>query len=93
MLATSTLNTLPKLELAAILMYLMILPNVRAALDHTFFQHQQTFFQQNDIRRLLGDIHGGIDRDADVGVAQGRRVVDAVPEEADDVAICVAGCE
>src|SRR5262249_15995836 len=60
-----------------------------AALQHALFEHQQALFQQDDIGRLLGDVHGVIDRDAHIGRAQGRGVVDAVAHEADDVAFAL----
>ncbi|SPY46298.1 Uncharacterised protein [Photobacterium damselae] len=55
--------------------------------DHPFFQHHQILFQQNDIRCLFGDIRRAVDRNADVRIAQGWRIVDAVAEKADGVAI------
>ena len=57
-----------------------------APFDHALLQHHQVFFQQDDVGRLLGDVGGGIHRNADVGLAQRRRVVDAVAEKADRVA-------
>ena len=56
-----------------------------------FLQHQQALFQQDDVGRLLGDVDRRVHRDAHVGGAQGRRVVDAVAQEADDVALGSAG--
>ena len=80
---------LPKFELAPILMYLMMLPNTRAALDHAVFQHQQALLQQDDVGGLLGDVDRRIDRNADIGGLQRRAVVDAVAEEADDMPVPV----
>ncbi len=72
MLAPSTLNMLPKFELAPILMYLMMLPKILAPFDDAFLQHQQALFQQDDVGRFLGDVDGGVDRNADVGGFQRR---------------------
>ena len=58
-----------------------------AAFDHAFFQHHQAAFEQDDVGRFLGDVDGGIDRNADVGGPQRRCIVDAVAHEADDVAV------
>ena len=43
-------------------------------------------FKQDDVGALAGDVHGLIDRDADVGRMQRGGVVDAVAEVADRVA-------
>ena len=64
-----------------------------AAFQHAFLQHHQALFQQDDIGRFLGDIHGVIDGDADIGGAQGRGVVDAVAHEPDDVALALEGLD
>ena len=64
-----------------------------ASLDHALFQDQQGLFQQDHVRRLFGDVHGGIDADADVGGAQGRGVVDAVAHEADGVLAGLQGLD
>lgn len=37
-----------------------------ASLDDAFLQHHQVLFKQDDVRRFLGDVHGRIDRNADV---------------------------
>ena len=47
--------------------------------------------EQHEIGRLLGDVGGAIDRDADIGRMQRRRIVDAVAEKADDVAAAASG--
>ena len=57
-----------------------------AALDRPVVQHGQALFEQDDVRRFLGDVHRGIDGDADIGRLQRRAVVDAVAEIADHVA-------
>ena len=56
-----------------------------SALDHAPFQHHQVLLQQDQIRRLLGDVGGRVHRDADVRGAQGGSVVDSVAHESDDV--------
>ena len=56
------------------------------ALEHAVVQHRKVVLEQDDVGRLLGDVGGAVDRDADVGGVQRRRIVDAVAEEADDVA-------
>ena len=89
-LAPTTLNMLPKLELAAILMYLMMLPNTRRPSTTPCLQHQQAVLQQDDVGRLLGDVHRRVDRDAHVGGLERRRVVDAVAQEADARGPCSA---
>ena len=58
-----------------------------AALDDALLQHHQVFFQQDDVCRLLGYVHGGIHRDADVSSFHGGSVVDTVPHKAHGVAI------
>ena len=57
-----------------------------AAFDDAALQHAEILLQQNDVGRVLGDIDRAIDRDADIGGVQRRRIVDAVAEIADDVA-------
>ena len=42
--------------------------------------------EQHEIGGLAGDVDRGLDRQAGVGGVHGRRVVDAVAEEPDDVA-------
>ena len=50
-------------------------------------EHVEPSLQQDDVRGLPRDVDGARDRDADVGPVEGRRVVDPVAEEADDVAV------
>ena len=64
-----------------------------AAFQHAFLQHHQALLQQDDIGGFLGDIHGVIHRDADIGGAQGGGVVDAVAHEPDDVAFALEGLD
>ncbi len=52
-------------------MYLSMLAKVRRP-SITLLQHHQALLQQNDIRRLAGDIHRAVDRDADIRRAQRR---------------------
>ena len=56
-----------------------------AAFDYPLLQYHQALLQQNDIRRLAGDIHRAVDRDADIRRAQRRGVVDAVAHKAHHV--------
>ena len=85
-LAPSTLNMLPKLELAPMRMYLTMLAKTLRPSSHALLEHHEVFFQQDQVGGFLGDVGGGIHRDADVGRAQGGCVVDAVAHESDDVA-------
>ena len=55
--------------------------------DHSPFEHHQILFQQDQVRRLLGDVGGRIDGDADVGGTQRGSIVDAVAHESDDMAL------
>ena len=54
-----------------------------ATLRDTVCEHAEVFVEEEDIGGVLGDIRRGVDRDSDVGLVQGERVVDAVAEEAD----------
>ena len=58
-----------------------------ATLHDAFFEHQQALLQQDDVGGFLGDVGGGIDRNADIRIAQRRSIVDAVAEKADGVAV------
>ncbi len=55
--------------------------------DDTFLQHHQVLFQQDDVSRLLGDVHCTVHTYADIGRTQCRGIVDAVTEEADHLAL------
>ena len=54
------------------------------ALEHRLVDHAQVVLEQDEVGRLLGDVGGAVDRDADVGGVERRGVVDPVAEEADD---------
>ena len=56
-----------------------------AAFDYPLLQYHQALLQQNDIRRLAGDIHRAVDRDANIRRAQRRSVVDAIAHKAHHV--------
>ena len=62
-----------------------------AAFGDAVGEHAEILFEQDDVGRVLGDVGGGVDRDADVGVVQGERVVDAVAEERDGGPCVAAG--
>ncbi len=86
-LATSTENTLPKLELAVMFRYFMILPKVSRPLSTPSSSTIRLFFQEDDVGRFLGDVGAAVHRNTDVGIAQGRGVVDAVTEETHGVTV------
>ncbi len=45
-----------------------------AAFDHALLQHHQALFQQDDIRRLAGNVHRAVDGDTNIRRTQrGRR--------------------
>jgi hypothetical protein len=46
----------------------------------------QIMLQQGQISRGAGNVRGAVDRDADIGGMKRRSIVDAVAEEADDMA-------
>ena len=79
-------NMLPKFELVPIMMYFMMLPKVRGLRARRARRTAEIVVEQDDVRRVLGDVDGAVHRDADIGRVQRRRVVDAVAEIADDVA-------
>ena len=89
-LAPSTLNMLPKFELAPMRMYLRMLAKTLRPSSTPSSSTIRSLFQQDDVRRgFLGDVHRGVHRDAHVGGAQRGRVVDAVAHEADDVPLAL----
>jgi hypothetical protein len=47
--------------------------------------------EQDEVGRLAGDVHGPLDGDADVGIVEGRGIVDAVAQVADDVSGLLEG--
>ena len=49
-------------------------------------EHAEVLVQQDHVGGVLGDVGGGVDRDADVGGVQRKRVVDPVAEERDPAA-------
>lgn len=77
---------LPKFADMVTCTYLSVLAKTSSALADALGQHRQILLQQHDAGRVLGHVDGGVHRDADVGVAQRGRIVDAVAEVADRVA-------
>ena len=51
-----------------------------AAFAHAAFDNLQVMVEQNNIRGVLCDVHGAVDRDADIGGVKRGRIVDAVAE-------------
>ena len=80
------LTMLPKLELVAHQHVLAGVGERAPALADAVAQHAQVVLEQDQVGGLPRDVGGRVDRDADVGDVQRRRVVDAVAEVADDVA-------
>jgi len=48
-------------------------------------QHHEVLLKQDQVCRLLGDVSGGVHRDAHVRRSQGGSVVDSVAHESDNV--------
>ena len=81
---------LPKLLEVPINTYLMVLAKMRLPSATPVGEHTQVLFEQHHIGGVLGDVGGGVHRDPDVGGVQGQRIVDAVAEEGQPIARCVA---
>ena len=64
-----------------------------AALDHPVAEHRQALLEQDDVRRVLGDVDRAVHRYADVRGLQRRSIVDAVAEKSNDVALPVQGID
>ena len=79
------LNMLPKLALVAINTYLSVLANVLRPWTIPSTQHVQILLEEHEVGRLLGDVDGIGDRDADVGAVQRGGIVDAVTHISDYV--------
>ena len=91
--ASAMLTMLPKLALVVIEMYLSVLAKVRRPSSTPERSTSRSRLQQDDVGALAGDVHGLLDRDADIGRMQGRRIVDAVAEIADRVAGPLQGAD
>ena len=89
--APAALNMFPKLRRRAHQHVLDGVGEDAAALGDAVGEDVEVLLEQDDVGGVLGDVGGGVDRDADVGVVQGERVVDAVAEEADRRAAVRAG--
>jgi hypothetical protein len=70
------LNMLPKFELV---------PVSPPILENSGVEDAQVAFKQDEVGNVLGDVDGGRDRHADARRVDGRCIVDAIAQEADDV--------
>jgi Double zinc ribbon len=61
------------------------------ALKNSGVEDAEVALEQDDVGSVLGDVDGGRDGHADVRGVDGRRVVDAVAQEADDVVATLEG--
>lgn len=66
-------------------MYFIVLARLSAVIDAPH-QYAQVALEQNDVRGLSRDVDSRIDRNANVGFMQRRRVIDAVAKISHDVA-------
>ena len=89
-LAPSTLNMLPKFELAPMRMYFRMFTNTLRPSSTPSSSTIRFFSSKNHVGGFLGDVHRVVHGNAHVGGPQRRRVVDAVAHEPDDVPCCVA---
>ena len=80
------LTMLPKLALVVMPMYFSVLAKVRRPSSTPWRSTSRSGLQQHDVGALARHVHRLVDRDADIGGVQRRRVVDAVAEKADRVA-------
>ena len=84
--ATAMLTMLPRLALVVVRMYLSVLAKVLRPFLDAAADHVEVALEQHEVGGLARDVDGLLDRQAGVGRVHRRRVVDAVAEEADDVA-------
>ena len=57
----------------------------RSPFTHPLHQNAKVFFEQHDIGGIFGNVHGAINRDADISRMKRRGIIDAVPHVADDI--------
>ena len=81
--APAALNMLPKFDDVAISTYLIVLAKMRRPSHDSVGEHAEILVEQHDVGRVLGDVGGRVDRDADIGMVQRDRVVHAVAQERD----------
>ena len=74
-------------------MYLMMVAEHRAACPDPATEDGEVLLQQDQVGRLLGDVHRVVDADADVASPERCRVVDAVAEKAHHVAQAVQSAD
>ena len=80
------LTMLPRLALVVVRMYLSVLAKVVRPFLDAAPDDVEAALEQHEVGGLARDVHGLVHRQAGVGRVHRGRVVDAVAEEADDVA-------
>ena len=80
------LSMLPKFELVPIRQIFHDVAESATPFQNPVMQNAQAGFQQDNVRGIAGDVYCCGDRDAHVGGVERRRIIDAVPHVADDMA-------
>ena len=73
----------PKFDEVPINTYLIVFAKMRRPSTTPRARIVEILVEQHDVRGILCNVGGGLDRDADVCLVECHRVVDAVAEEAD----------
>ena len=91
--ASAMLTMFPKFALVVIEMYFSVLAKVRRPSSTPERNTSRSRLEQDDVGAFAGDVHGRLDRDADIGRMQGRRIVDAVAEISDRMTCPLQGAD
>ena len=87
------LSMLPKLALVVVKMYLSELAKVTRPSSTPRRRTSNPGSKQDEVGRFAGDVHGPFDGDPDIGVVEGRCVIDAIAQVADDVPGLLQGAD